>query len=422
MKELLLLLHNFFSSANAKMRVRRIEKSNENKKNISYYEPSDIEGFIERDSGVGSYLISGNNRVNRLRATTSVAVSSLSLGVPVVVLHEGNRDLENMLQSATTFSSVRHIISSNSNTYDPFYNRFDVEIYNLILNSKGDSVLMNAVASEYIKGISKFIQSKNIPPFFDMFLRCPHDTLFDKVEEARLNGHIDDNTALSIRNSLMQGQGERPGVQSFFSQLSYQGTGVLSNKNTRASVTNVKDVVSKGGIISIDIGSSSNDILINLIVNEIKERINSGAKVMLIVDRITLGANNLLLNLVKSQSQGCLTTLTSDDVYAMAGSDDNLFHSLAGNACKCIVFNHGSGVSCKKWSEVFGYYEEDKVSKNIGGMGSFFPIYGFNPQYTYSVSENSEFIIKPDEINRLSSNEVYILDKVSQELIYSKLI
>lgn len=173
------------------------------------------------------------------------------------------------------------------------------------------------------------------------------------------------------------------------------------------------------GMIMIDIGSSTNEILLNLIVNEIKEVLMTGKKIMLVLDGINLNSNELLSKVMKSSSSRCLTTILADDVYSMLGADDNLFNSFVGNACKCIVYTHNSGVSCGKWSEVFGYYDVDKVSQNMGNNQNYQWGYGFGSQYSISVSTNREFIVKPEEIARMNSNEVYVLDRNAQELAFT---
>lgn len=419
MGEFLSVFNTWLAARRTKQTIRNIQKNNELRRNITRYEPSDIEGFIERDIQVGSYVISGGVNDNRARAAASVIACALSQGVPTVVLHEGDFQLQNHVISATSFSSNKVIITNSTAVYDPFYNRSNQEICNVIINSAGSNIMLNAVAQQYIIGIAEFIKSKNIPPFCDMFVRCPYDQLLDKIDDSQRIGYLDDQKATQIRNQLMQGQSEKANVQSFFSQLSYQGMGVLSKKGSRNSAVNVRTAMAHDGMIMIDIGSSTNEILLNLIVNEIKEVLMTGKKIMLVLDGINLNSNELLSKVMKSSSSRCLTTILADDVYSMLGADDNLFNSFVGNACKCIVYTHNSGVSCGKWSEVFGYYDVDKVSQNMGNNQNYQWGYGFGSQYSISVSTNREFIVKPEEIARMNSNEVYVLDRNAQELAFT---
>lgn len=414
-------INTLLANRRTRQTIRNIEKNNELRKNITYYEPSDIEGFIERDANVGSYIVSGGIQDYRAKAAASIVSCALVQNIPVVVLHEGNITLQTHVASATSFTSNKVIIAKNTSVYDPFYNRTDQEICNLIINSTRSSLTISAVGQQYIIGVSEFIKSKKIPPFFEMFVRCPHDQLFEKIDDAESNGYIDNQKATQIRNLIMQGQTERANVQSFFSQLSYQGSGILSNKGNRDSAVNVKTAVDHNGLIMLDIGSSTNDLLLSLITNEIKEVLASGKQMMLVLDGININSNETLCRMMKSLSSRCLTALLSNDVYSLLGADDNTFHSFVGNACKCIVFSHTIGVSCTKWSEVFGYYDVDKVSQNMGTNQNYQWGYGFGSQNSISVATNREFIVKPEELSRLANNEVYILDRNARELAFTTL-
>lgn len=192
--------------------------------------------------------------------------------------------------------------------------------------------------------------------------------------------------------------------------------GIISNKGNRNSAVNIKTAVKHNGLLMMDIGSSTNEILINLIVNEIKEILASGKQIMLILDEININSNELLNKLVKSISSRCLTTFLSTDIYSMLGADENLFYTFTANACKCIIFSHTSGATCNKWSELLGYYDVDKVSQNIATNQNYQWGYSSGTSNSINVSTNREFIVKPEEISRLKPNEVYILDRNAKEL------
>ena len=413
------LINSWLANRRTRQIIRNIERNNEARRNITRYEPSDVEGFIERDQQVGSYVISGGISHNRSRVAASAAACALSQNIPVVILHEGNIDLQNQVSTATSFTNNKVIIAKNTSVYDPFYNRTNQEICNLIINSTQSNSSIGAVGQQYIIGIAEFIKSKNIPPFCEMFVSCPHDLLFEKIDDAEHQGYITDQKATQIRNQLMQGQNERARIQAFFAQLAYQGAGVLSNKGSRNAAVNIRTAVEHNGMLMLDIGSSTNDILLNLLMNEIKEVLATGKQIMLVLDEININSNEILSKVIKSLSSRCLTTMLADDVYSMLGADDNLFHSFVGNASKCIVFSHTMGVSCNKWSEVFGYYDVDKVSQNVGSNQNYQWGYGFGSSNSISVSTNREFIVKPEDFARMAPEEVYILDRNARELAYT---
>ena len=104
------LVNTWLANRRTKQTIKNIEKNNELRRNITRYEPSDIEGFIERDNHVGSYVISGGDNMIRSRAAASICACSLEQNIPVVVLHEGNKAFEGSVAQATAFTlSLIHI-------------------------------------------------------------------------------------------------------------------------------------------------------------------------------------------------------------------------------------------------------------------------------------------------------------------------
>ena len=73
--------------------------------------------------------------------------------------------MQNYVKNATNSFRDKVIITGSTPIYDPFYNRSDKEICNLIVNSSSSNALINATGQQYILGIIDFIRSKNISPY-----------------------------------------------------------------------------------------------------------------------------------------------------------------------------------------------------------------------------------------------------------------
>ena len=97
------LFNNLIAIQKTKRVINNVNICNEINKNITRYELSDIEGFIERDQLIGSYVISGGNLLNRTKTEVSIAVCSIYKNIPVIVLHEGNGNLQYQLYKAANF-------------------------------------------------------------------------------------------------------------------------------------------------------------------------------------------------------------------------------------------------------------------------------------------------------------------------------
>lgn len=422
MGEFTSLVNAWIANKKTKNTIKNIELNNELRKNISQYEPGSFDGLIRRDQNPGSYIVSGGSNSNRVKVTKSIIEFLAVSRVPIVILHEGNMEMKNAVTTSSIQGVNKYMIDINNSIYDPFYNRTNQEISNLILNSSKKGYEISPIGQHYIFGIAEFIKSKRIPPYYEMFANCPHDILFDKLEEAKDKGYLENEKASLILNQLMQGQVERANIQSFFSTLIYQGNNIFPDNHKRDSVVNVKAAVNQGGLIMVDIGSSTNEVLINLIMNEILEVLAKGNKLMLVIDGINISANNLLAKVIKSQSARCLTTLISEDIYSMIGAEEKVFQSLVGSSSKCIIYSQSIGVSSSKWSDVIGYYDADKVSHDMGSNKNYQWGYGFGSSNSINIVTNREYILKPEELSKMMQNEVYIIDRNTQELAHMILI
>ena len=143
------IIANSRAKKQTKRAVRIIENNNELRKNITRYEPSDIEGFIESDPIIGSYIISGGKPYYRSRGAVSIAACSLNQGIPVVILHEGDSTLEsNALSLLPSFTNNLYAVRQGASVYDPFYNRDNMEIWNLIYGSLRNSSDISGVGMQ----------------------------------------------------------------------------------------------------------------------------------------------------------------------------------------------------------------------------------------------------------------------------------
>ena len=161
MGEFTSIVNTWIANRRTAQTIRNIERNNEMRRNITKYEPSDIEGFIERDQQVGSYIISGGVVRNRARTAASIVACSLIQNLPVVVLHEGDLELQNQVAMATAFTNNKVIVTQNTPIYDPFYNRSNQEICNLIISATNNSMSI-AKTLELVEHSNNLIKIKKI--------------------------------------------------------------------------------------------------------------------------------------------------------------------------------------------------------------------------------------------------------------------
>lgn len=411
------LIRNIQEKRNKKRMLRNISVQNENNKGIKKYQPSAIEAFFSPSEPLGNVLISGGLTELRNRAVIGALDCALSNGAGVVVLHANNKMLESMLQQRYQNTVV---FNRQNAIYEPFIGLSNAEIIRMIQSSTTKLCEIQSGGQYYIEGMTEFIRSKNIPPYCEMYITCPHLDLFDKVDDAESKGYISSALAQRIKTALVQGQAQRSDVENYFNLLRHQAQGLLVNKFNLSKAANLRSIVNRNGIAVLDIGSNTNDLLINLAVCDLMSTANSGRKIVIVIDGLTITSSEKLEQCIKNSGSSIYTVFSSEDVYAAFNADDNLFASAIGKSIKSIIYQHASGLTCAKWSEAIGYYEKQEVTNTYTSgtnyQSMFTVIPGQMNSDTINVNLKREYIVRPEEINKMAKDEVYIIDAINSEL------
>lgn len=140
----------------------------------------------------------------------------------------------------------------------------------------------------------------------------------------------------------------------------------------------------------------------------------------LLLDGISISKDiDRLVKLISVNSPHLNLSISTDDLYAMLGGDEKLMYTLLGNSMENIIMQHGSAISAEEWSKAIGFYEKTETTtttsrgKTKGGF-SLFPSYNDSKSIAYATKR--EPIVKSEEIVRMAGNEMYIYDRVQNEL------
>lgn len=404
-----------------KRTLRKIREANEMNQGIVRYRPSQIEAFIDDTVPVESMLFSGGSNSIRVRAVLRAIECAYIQGYMVLVIHCGNSELEQGLNGYYGVNNVC-MVNRNNPIYDPFAGASNAEIARLVISSAPKSNKINSAGRYYLTGVSDYIRCNHKSPRCYMFINCPHLTFIDRVNDAESQGRISSNEARKVISQVMQGEAERGGIDNFFHELSLQGSTVLAKKSNAAHAVNLLTAAQKQQIFSVDVQSGANALLINLLVSETEAVISQGIKMIIVTDSLKTGASEALMNYIRLGGSSNGSIISSDDVFAEFGGSDNDFFSFAGKCSKLIISKHSSAYSCQKMSDAIGSYEKQEVSSSYSRNFNYFGRWGVGAGQTENVSIKRENIVKPEEIQRLNNDEVYILDKHSGELSYTSVI
>jgi hypothetical protein len=217
----------------------------------------------------------------------------------------------------------------------------------------------------------------------------------------------------------MMGQAEIPKIDAFFYDVKAQCGHIGTDK---PGGTSILSAIKKNQIFCVDLNSSSNALLVELIVNSVTIAMNRGFEFTLFLDDVSAAGNDFLKNAL-CQRSGHNNVICSKDFYALMNGNDNVFNTLVGTAEKTVLLSHSSHISCEKWSRYIGEYDKIDVQSNTNaGWNHQHGGYNYGSNSGKTMVDKREFKIKPEEINRLGANEIIVYDNQTGSLIRTSVI
>lgn len=306
------IVRNIQDKKKQKTIIRNVGVENENNKGITNYQPSDIEAFFPSSEPIGNYIISGGSSMIRLRTLFGAVDSALRNSFGVVIIHSNNSALETEVSHRYHNS---YIFSKKASIYDPLLGLSDPEIIHLIQSSATKMCPIQNNGLYFLQGVTSFIRSKKVKPYCGMYITCPFLDIIDKIDESETKGYVDHTTATKIKTYLIQGQPQKFDIENFFNTLDFQGRGLLASKTNLCKSHSIKDVVTHHGLAVIDIGSPTNDLLINLVFGDILGAMAYGKPILIVVDSIPASSSEKIDQVLRASNPPCFALISSDDVF-----------------------------------------------------------------------------------------------------------
>lgn len=410
-------LKTVFDSKQSKNEFDRISRENIINRGVVEYVPCPIESFISDSEALNNMVFSGGKNSYRTRAIVRSIDCANAQNHDVVVFHCSNRALENQIVQLYGNSQCI-VINPNNPVYDPFIGRTKAEISNLILESTSKGYEIHPSGKYYIDGISDFILALKVDPYVRMYIQCPHGFLIDRVNDDQLKGKISNHQASLIITQIMQGELERGNIEHFFWELHNQSQMIIASRNKVQNAVNIKSAVNQKKIIVIDVVSTTHNLLINMLSNEIRNLISQNRRIFFVIDNLQLHSCEVLQNLSMQSGNNLKLLLSSDDVYSSFGGDDNQFFSFLGKTSKVIISKHTSAHSSQKWSDFIGPYEKYEINPTYQSNTSMF---GPGSSKSNSIILKKEQMVKPEEIQHMSVDSAFIKSSTSGEIAYAKI-
>jgi hypothetical protein len=401
-------------SKQKKKALTAMERENEINRGIYNAGHVPVESYFEPNEAVKNIVFSGGNSVFRSRAAVQAAVNAFSKNRPVIIIHEGERMLEKSIQTAFKPTGKLEIVNKNNPCFDPFFNLSAQDIAAMVLNSVTGSYPINHVGKYYLEGIAELAKARRFDPLCRHFIRCPHATIIDVVDELVNRNTIAGAEGQKIKSKLMQGQAENSRIDAFFQAFNSEiGALLVSGSKNRSYTKPPVNIISAGrdrGIICIDVLSNLNNIAINMLVSQFEHLVRSGGNPFLVLDSLSTCGADRLAALLMTKSANYNYFISSDDIYAMVGSEESVYNTIIGNSNRLFVSSHSCGMACDKLAETLGCYDKQVPSHSYGSFMS-----------NLNISIQKEHRIKPAEINGMRSEEVFVYDYGQGSLSYASM-
>lgn len=398
------------------------EARNLENKGVTIYNNAQIEAFIA-DNGVENILVSGNNQNIKNRVACAAAYNANDNGIPVVVLHCGNRELERLIAQAYNGSpDDYYLINSSNPVYDPLVELDSMQIAQLIVEASTGNNRIGRMGGTYIRGLTEYFTGRNgidVRPTVKTYIDCPYSEILANIVRHRTGGSLNATDADRITSLIVSGQTEQGSVEQYFRVLNTQAESILADDAENA--VSIRKAIDENKTIVIDVVSAANGMLINLAVQEMLDAMSAGKRFLLVADSVPVDSSELFGQLFRNFSNSCNFVYSSRDAYADTQSTANVFETLLARANKVIVMQHNSANSAKKFSEYFGEYERVEINRtlvngdNYGRYDQVLPGYGNSTVSGMQITSRPR--VEEREISALAYDEVFIKRDAQHEVI-----
>ncbi len=381
--------------------IDNIENQNDGNKNVAEYRNGPIEAFLpERTSE--NIVVSGANDELRNRVICATAWKCHEERRGAIVLHCGNSRLSDMMRNTFNDSEGFYLIDSSNPIYDPFVGLNRNEIAQFVLNSSGERYKVERNGSSYIYGLSDYLQQIGRVNCINTFTNCLRERSYEDVMEQAERGLMSDFIARRINSELAQGQMQFGNIENYFNVIRQQSEAILAEELNIRSAISIKKALQQNQIISIDIGNASNDLVLNVLLQEIRDSMSSGIRFTLLVDSIPIDASEALGQMMRNFSGTCSYVYSSQDAYTDTQSTANVFETLIGRAGTVFVLQHYSGVACEAFSRFFDTYHKTEVNHTFTSGDTYSTFTQILPGSSSANIYGTQHIDRP----RVESNEI----------------
>ena len=396
---------------------RKIQQYNQQSRGLAEYSSISTDTLFPNESYQESIIVSGGDTSVRLRFNDQIINNCHNNGQVMIILHLTNNGLENII----TTNNLGVVVNKNNKLFDAFTYFNLQEITQIVLDTCKSKYDIKPSGRYILQIVHELLLSQNIRPYFSNYANISYHQLSNLINDCLIQGFINQSKANDLNALLMMGQSECSKIDSFFYDAKAQMKHIATDNANNTGGVSILSAIKKEKILCIDLNSSANTMLIELIVNSIVIAMNRGYDFSFFLDDVAIANNEMLKNALCHKSKHN-NIICSQDLYALLGGKDDVFSTIVGVTDKTVLLTHGSHLSCEKWSKYFGEYDKKDVESNSTGGWGQSNRWWYTSNYGKRVANKREYKIKPEQINRLKQNEVFVYDNQSGNLIQTKVV
>ena len=358
----------------------------------------------------GNCLVTGGNSATRIRILQSCCKASLVNGRIPVVIHASDTD---MLDAFYQSNLPVPYLGTKVQPYDPFRGYTNDEIAMSVVSSSvgtGEEYRVNQNALPYLFALLRLIRCRGEEPSFQKLSTAPHSSMGRIVTESVNYGSLSPSDAEDIRSLLSMSEGHQYGVVFFLNEMARTSQGILASGNGASGIS-IKQATSHPCIVTVNIGSYRNKLLLGAVISEITSLWGQRPFSIILDDPIGLSKGRLW-DLASNAGGNHLMSVVTRDVVASIDGDERSLKALSALCPFQIVMAHGSDSSNSMVSKMMGEYEMTELKESYGTQSYrqsllSFPGYGTNKSYVKE--KRTVPRVKPEEIRGLRPNEAFVV-------------
>lgn len=345
-------------------------------------------------SAPNSVIVSGGRNRERVCALIPFVHKAQSENIPVIVLHSGNTDLEQMIRN---HSRDCEYISRKDCYYDVFRGMPVDDIAFLLYETMTDSSTATPAAESLIRALIEVLLLTDGKITMNNLASFPLITLKSKVDSMKKAGMLSDDDYDEINTYCMAGSSETGSVRIFLNKLNRQFDAVYGKP--LSNFCNIKRLLKQKGVVSIDIGNTGNDLLVSLALNHLALLQGQRKDFAVVLDGLPISKYKNITNVIFGHPYAICS---QDFVASLFGGEkrgEDLFSEITGNVDTTVLFRHASGSTCQKWSEHFGKYRKIRIRYSISQNNAFM---NTSNSRGLSVDEADEPRIRAETLGKLA--------------------